>query len=179
MLLPLWPVAVIFTRGSRPIARSEPAAFGADARAFCLAQSRFLDLENNLRLLEGWHELEHGAWRWTAKRFSVAADAPAAAATIEFRFSIPPEIYERLGALALGARVNGVALAPQTFAASGFHRYVAALPAAATGELRIDFELDKALADPALDARELGLQVCFAKGEVDDGRLSNSPLMLY
>jgi len=31
MLLPLWPVAVIFTRASHPIARSEPAAF--DARA--------------------------------------------------------------------------------------------------------------------------------------------------
>jgi hypothetical protein len=31
MLLPLWPVAAIFTRASQPIARSEFAAF--DARA--------------------------------------------------------------------------------------------------------------------------------------------------
>jgi SAM-dependent methyltransferase len=157
---------------------AEPAAPGADARVFCLARSRLADLDNNLRLLEGWHELEYGTWRWTAKCFSVAADAPAGAARIEFRFSIPEEIYARLGAMVLGARANGVPLAPQTFAAAGFHCYVAALPAGSSGELRLDFELDKAIEDPAADTRQLGVQVCFAKGEVDDGRLSNSPLAL-
>jgi hypothetical protein len=172
-----WRVADYLVVG--PGESAEPAACGADARAFCLAESRLAALENNLRLLEGWHELEYVTWRWTTKRFSVAADAPAGAGSIEFRFSIPDVIYERLGALTLGARINGVALAPQTFAAAGFHRYAAALPAGVSGELRIDFELDKALCDPAVEARELGLQVCFAKGEVDDGRLSDSPLALY
>jgi hypothetical protein len=67
----------------------------------------------------------------------------------------------------------------RTFAAVGFHRYVAALPAGASGELRIDFELDKSLNDPALGARELGVQVCFSRPEAGDGRRSDARLALY
>ena len=158
---------------------AEPAASDADARAFCLAQSRLVDPDGNLRLIDGWHDLEYRTWRWTARRFSVVADAPEGAATLEFRFSIPEAIFERLGALTLSPRVNGAALAPRTFAAAGFHRYVSALPPGASGELRIDFELDKSLNDPALDARELGVQVCFFMPEADDGRRSDAPLELY
>lgn len=159
--------------------QSEPAASDADARAFCLAQSRLVDLDGGPRLIEGWHELEYRTWRWTARRFSVIADAPEGAATLDFRFSIPEAIFERLGTLTLSPRVNGAALAPRAFAAAGSHRYVAALPAGASGELRIDFELDKCLNDAALDARELGVQVCFSKSEAGDDRRSDAPLALY
>ena len=172
-----WRVLDFFVAG--PGDRAEPAASDADARAFCLAQSRLADLAGNLRLIDGWHDLEYRTWRWTARQFSVVADAPDGAATLEFRFSIPEAIFERLGALTLSSQVNGAALAPRTFAAAGFHRYVSALPPGASGELRIDFELDKSLNDPALDARELGVQVCFSQSEVDDGRRSDAPLALY
>ena len=158
---------------------AEPAASGADARAFCLAESRIVDLESNVRLGEGWHDLEYRTWRWTSKRFSMLADLAKGATTLEFRFSIPEPVCRRLGALTLSARANGVMLGPRIYPAAGMHRYVAALPPGLAGELRIDFELDKSLDDPGLDARELGLQVCFSKDSVDDGRLGDSPLTLY
>ncbi len=172
-----WRVLDYLVAGSSEAA--EPASSDADARAFCLAQSRLVDLENNLRLVEGWHELEYRTWRWTERRFSAVADAPEGAARIEFYFSIPQALFERLGPLTLAARANGAPLAPQTFAAAGLHHYVAMLPSGVTGEIRVDFELDRALSDPALDCRELGVQVCFSKSETDDGRLSDAPISVF
>lgn len=158
---------------------SEPADGDADARAFCLAQSRLVDAETNLRLLGGWHELEYRTWRWTERRFSLAADAPEGATALEFFFSIPGEVFGRLGPLTLSARVNGAPLPPRIFTAAGPQRYAAALPPGVAGDLRLEFELDKGLRDPGLDARELGVQVCFSRDDAHDERRCSAPLCVY
>ncbi len=158
---------------------SEPAANDLDARAFCLAASRLVDLENSVTLEDGWHDLEFNTWRWTARQFSARLEAPAGARTLKFHFVIPGAIFERLGALTLSARLGGEDLPAQRFAAAGPQCYAASLQDGVSGNVRVDFTLDKALNDPAIDSRELGLMVCFSMAAVGDGRTSDAPLTLY
>lgn len=142
---------------------SDPASGAGDERAFCLLESRFAALMRSLELVEGWHAVEDGRWRWTERRFSVVLPAPrGGAATLQFRFTLPDAVIERLHQVTLTATVNGAILAPQTYTTRGEHAYIrhlAALPAGDT--VRVDFELDRALAPTAADARELGLLVAF------------------
>ncbi len=158
---------------------AEPASNDLDARAFCLAASRLVDLENAVRLEDGWHDLEFNSWRWTARKFSVRLEAPAGARTLKFHFVIPNAIFERLGTLSLSVKVGETALPSQRFASAGSHCYIASLPDGVSGDLHVDFTLDKALYDPAMDSRELGLMVCFSMATVGDGRTSDAPITLY
>ncbi len=160
---------------------AEPASALADGRAFCLVESRYVDLENNVELLEGWHEVEYRAWRWTTRRFSARLAAPPAAATLEFRFHLPDPVIEKLGQVTLTASVNGAPLAGETYRSGGDHRYSRPVPAEALagGQALVVFELDRALEPSEADQRELGVLVCFTKSEVEDGRLNDQPLALF
>jgi hypothetical protein len=115
------------------------------------------------QLLEGWHQVEGGSWRWTRKRFAVAINnlATVEPATLRLRFSLPPSQLERLGSMTLVATVNGVRLPGKTYTSAGDQVYSAPVPASALQgpATRIVFDLDKAAAPTALDARELGIIV--------------------
>jgi tRNA (mo5U34)-methyltransferase len=141
---------------------SDPVRADRDERAFCLLRSRLSGLNLGMEFRDGWHALENGAWRWTARRFSVVAPVMSpGAGTLEFRFHLPEALLASGGPVTLAAAVNGVALAPEKYGASGEQVYVRPLPVEAlrAGKVRVDFELDRALSGSGDDHRELGVQV--------------------
>ena len=115
------------------------------------------------QLLEGWHEVEGGSWRWTRRHFSVSMSVPAPGrvATLRLRFSIPPPHIKRLGLLTLSASVNGAGLPASSYDSPGDQVYSAPVPASALQgtTAQIEFELDKAVPPTPSDARELGVIV--------------------
>lgn len=115
------------------------------------------------QLLKGWHPIEQGIWRWTAKQFAVALKAPSTGkpATLELHFFLPDTLMAKLGSVTLTASANGVALPGETYAKPGDQVYTRPVPAEATTSdvVRVDFFLDKALAPGQADERELGVVV--------------------
>lgn len=118
------------------------------------------------QLVKGLHGVEDGAWRWTAKEFTVALRPPLGAAqkgaNLVVKLSVPPAVVKMLKTVSLSATVAGSsALLPETYTAAGEYFYVRALPASLLGgdSLRVDFHLDKAIAPSSADARELGIIV--------------------
>ncbi len=139
---------------------SDPASSEGDERAFCLAESKVLERLGSATLLAGWHDVEPGGWRWTQRRFSVAFNGlsrPPKA--LRLNFWLPAPLLKRTGPVTVRAWVEGIALPGETYAQTGEHSYVQALPheAAAVETLSVEFELDKAIAAGELEKRELGL----------------------
>jgi hypothetical protein len=86
-----------------------------------------------IRLLDGWHELENRAWRWTERQFGAVIENVSGASRFELRFR---KASDR--ALAMEVAVNGVALGAQQFGRPGDHVYAAAIPPAPNRiELRV------------------------------------------
>jgi len=145
---------------------SDPATPEGDERVFCLLRSPAVDRDWTVALLEGWHQMEDGHFRWTARRFSVRLTMarPAPWRMLALSFHLPERHLRALGPVTMQASVNGRALDAQTFAAPGDQRYLARLPEglAECGSLEIGFELDKALGPTPQDRRELGVVVSFA-----------------
>ncbi|MBZ5604894.1 MAG: hypothetical protein LAO79_21570 [Acidobacteriia bacterium] len=123
------------------------------------------DARTAAQLTRGFHNVEADAWRWTQKNFSVALRPPKGSdqqgATLQMSFSIPETISNRLGAITLSARVNGVDVGSQTYDKSGDAVFRKEVPANALGAevVAVDFSLDKALPPTDQDSRELGIVV--------------------
>ena len=114
-----------------------------DQRVICLLRSRVRPPVERSQLLAGWHALENGAWRWTARRFSISL---AVAARVTLRCTVP----EILTAPVMIA-ANGVS---KTFARPGEYEF------AVNGDRGVlEFELDRALAPEERDRRERGIVV--------------------
>jgi tRNA (mo5U34)-methyltransferase len=134
-------------------ASSDPASKAGDARAYCLIQSRVPQAPAGIRLLDGWHAIEFGAWRWTERRFSFAIDDSVEGRTVRLRFYLAPVVFAGRAFVTLRA---GEA-PPQTYTTPGEHAYEC--PAAS----HVHFELDTAIGPTKEDPRELGLQVEFSE----------------
>jgi tRNA (mo5U34)-methyltransferase len=156
-----WEICDYLTTGCQK--GSDPVSGDADQRAFCLLRSPLFDRHWTVALLEGWHPMEAGHFRWTTRRFSVRLEAsqPCRCEQLTFDFFLPDE----LGAVTLAARLNGHDLPPQVFTQGGECRYRQPVPAGAmTGAVaEIEFTLDKTAPPKAGDQRELGLVVSFAR----------------
>ena len=152
-------VLLVSSCSRRPPAVEQPLVQEEQA----LSTLRVADPKAAAQLLNGWHEVEAGGWRWTAKQFSVAMKVPAPGkpAVLKLEFAINETLIKRLGPVALAATANGVALPGETYSGPGDQVYTRTVPASAlTGDLvRIDFLLDKALAAGEVDQRELGVIV--------------------
>jgi SAM-dependent methyltransferase len=61
-----------------------------DERVFCLLRSRGFRAPAVTQLVDGWHVLENGAWRWTARRFSIAV-VPGAQ-RLSLKVTVPPNL---------------------------------------------------------------------------------------
>lgn len=115
------------------------------------------------QLLSGFYDIEENAWRWTGKQFVVELGTPLGAAgrgaTLEFQFTIPPNVIEKNGSVMLSASVDGNVLAPETFTTAGAHVYKRDVPAALLGgdSVKASFELDKAMSPGGADQRILGV----------------------
>lgn len=160
-----WEVCDYLTTGCRE--GSDPASPDRDERAYCLLRSPALDRQWTVTLLEGWHALEGGRFRWTERRFAVKLEASSAAPCSELsvQFHLPQELLAKLGAVSLSVAVNGSALPAQTYTAPGDQTFSRRIPAGlADGTLlHVEFTLDKALAPGAGDGRELGVAISFAR----------------
>ena len=115
------------------------------------------------QLVSGWHDIEQNSWRWTAGHFSAILRPPRAAsqkgATLQLRFTLPGAVVQKLGAIGMGASVNGVALPPESYTQPGEFIYSRDVPPnLLQGEsVKVDFSLDKSLPPGAVDQRELGV----------------------
>lgn len=117
------------------------------------------------QLVSGFYDLENGAWRWTAPKFSVDLLPPAQAATkgakLTLRLVLTDQEIQQLNNLTVSAKVGDTTLPPETYNKSGSYTYTRDVPAAAlaTNSVHIDFWLDKSLPPVGNDRRQLGIVV--------------------
>ena len=154
-----WDVLHYATFG--PVATADPATAEGDARAFILARSRIASPPCGFRLLRGWHQLEHDAWRWTERCFALELDRPASvtSAMLRFTFQLPEVVFAQTAQITLTGRINGQAGPARTYTTPGEHTYSVSVPAQPAGPVIVEFELDRAIAPTNPDRRELGLVV--------------------
>ena len=118
-----------------------------DERVLCLLRSRSFAAAPVSQLVEGWHILENGAWRWTRRRFSLTV-APGAQ-RLNLKVTVPPNLELPL---TLTAHAAGDLLATHTLARPGDFECVQNLPPGA--EVLVEFDVDRAIPPDATDARE-------------------------
>lgn len=117
------------------------------------------------QLVTGFYGVEAGAWRWSARVFTVSLRPPFGSAQkgakLSVKLTVPPVVIEKNKNVSLSATAGNAALAPETYTTAGDYVYVRDVPAGAlTGEsVRIDFVLDKAMPPAGADIRELGIIV--------------------
>jgi hypothetical protein len=121
------------------------------------------------QLTKGFHEVENGGWRWSAKDFSAALKPPLGAAQkgagLVLKFSVVDASLAKLGPMTLTAHVGATACPAQQYAKAGAFEYRCDIPASTIAAVPagtlvpVDFSLDKAIAPTDTDARELGLVV--------------------
>ena len=117
------------------------------------------------QLLEGFHVLEDGKWRWTERQFSVILRPPPGSAQsgarLELMLNIPDVTVQQLGAVTLSATAGSSELAPEKYTATGNYVYSRDVPAnvLAGDNVTVDFVLDKAIPAGKIEKRELGLTV--------------------
>jgi hypothetical protein len=123
------------------------------------------DPRATIQLVRGFHAVESDSWRWTMKNFTVTLRPPSGSAQngakLELKFSIPDVIFDRVGAITLGARVNGVDLGPETYSKAGDDAYTRDVPASALqgDAATFDFSVNKSLPPSDKDQRELSIIV--------------------
>jgi hypothetical protein len=116
-----------------------------------------------VQLLRGFYDIEHGAWRWTASKFSLVLKSPAGAreagGSLIASFTVPEAVIKHVRATKLTATVNGSISGSKEIAAPGDQNFTLDLPGSAFQEdsVTIDFALSKFAEAGSLDARELGV----------------------
>jgi hypothetical protein len=117
------------------------------------------------QLVTGFYGVEDGAWRWTAKQFTVSLRPPlgsaANGAKLSVKVTVPQVLIDKNKNVTLAATVGNAALAPETYTIPGDYVYVRDVPpgALAGDSVRVDFSLDKVMAPSGGDIRELGIIV--------------------
>jgi 2-polyprenyl-3-methyl-5-hydroxy-6-metoxy-1,4-benzoquinol methylase len=123
----------------------EATLWGAqrDERVFCLLQSRAFEPVRRSQLLTGWHSLENNAWRWTKRRFSVAA---ASSGTLTLKCIVPASLRPPIRLAGPGRVIE--------FPAPGDYQADFSVDAGV-----IEFEVDPCLSPDSTDGRERGIIV--------------------
>jgi hypothetical protein len=122
---------------------------------------RMSDLHTQKQLISGFYELESGAWRWTAKAFTVSLKAPSDGASkgavLILQGTIVPDSL-RNGPLEIGSSVSGTPLTGQSFSKPGELIYRVDVPAAALQRpvVIVNFGLSSTHRVPG-DLRDLGV----------------------
>jgi hypothetical protein len=117
------------------------------------------------QLLDGFYAVEDGAWRWSAKQFSVKLRVPEGASkkggTLRLLLTVPPAVIEKSGSIALSASLEGSTLASETYSAAGQYTYRRDVPASLLGgsDTTVTFQLDKSMTPDGPDKRDLGVVV--------------------
>lgn len=117
------------------------------------------------QLIRGFYDLDHNAWRWTQKNFSVTLGAPRGSAqkgaVLALRFTLPQVLLQNLKFVTISAAITGFKLPVQGFSKTGENIYRQDVPAQAfhDNSVQVDFFLDKTLPPSAADSRDLGIIV--------------------
>jgi hypothetical protein len=121
------------------------------------------DPRNAAQLLNGFHSIEAGAWRWTAQQFGVMLRTPPGAAQngaiLEFKLTVPDPVIAKLGKIALIASIGDMQFPPETYVRPGDYTYAVNVPPQlVSGEAAIvKFSLDNAMPPNPPDLRTLGV----------------------
>jgi hypothetical protein len=117
------------------------------------------------QIVSGLYSVENGAWRWSARRFSVVLRPPAGAAQkgalLRVKLTVPPVVIDKEKSVTLTAALAKSPLPPETYSKAGDYTFQREVPAnlLAGDPVRVDFELDKAMPPSDADSRELGIVV--------------------
>ena len=115
------------------------------------------------QLVEGFYDVENGAWRWTGKHFAVDLGVPADArrngATLLLKFTLTAPLVEDPRGVMISGKVGDYGFPPQKFSATGTFQMESAVPASAfqTDRVRAEFSLDRSFKPGGADIRELGI----------------------
>jgi len=149
-------------REAKPVHVQQPEEEAAPRLASSVSMS---DPRLEAQLLNGFYGIEGNAWRWTAKKFSVALRTPSGAAqngaTLSLSLTVPQVVVDKLKSVTLSASAGDAVLAPETYTKADQYVYKRDIPASALkrGSLRVDFSVDKAIPPTGADQRELGVIV--------------------
>jgi hypothetical protein len=123
------------------------------------------DPKAEAQLVTGFYGVESGAWRWTAKQFTVSLKPPAGSAQkgvkLSLKLTVPQVVIDKNKNVTLSATAGNATLAPETYTTPGDYVYVRDVPpgALAGDSVRVDFQLDKVMPPAGGDIRELGIIV--------------------
>ena len=139
-----------------PVGAEQPAPVPQEV----LYELNFAENIEPSRLLRGLYDSE-GAWRWTARTFSVSLDRPQAESPVyvELEFALAKTLMDQFGEVTLTARANGFDVGRQTYGKDGNYLFTRPLPSEAIegDRIEVEFELDKAKESTGAGDRELGL----------------------
>jgi hypothetical protein len=153
--------AIALACREKTLSRMEPTI--EEARPLTSA-IRFSEQPRGDQLVKGFYELQGDSWRWTAPQFEVLLgappNAPAQGAHLVLEFNLPDPSIASLKAVTLAAKINNVALPPETYTTSGMHEYRREAPPSAfiAPDVIVEFSVDKFLTPPG-DGRNLALVV--------------------
>jgi hypothetical protein len=159
------PLLVLLVFASTNCRIKKKAAKAAEDDGQLVSMIHVGDPRGSAQLNRGFHGLENQSWRWTMKNFTATLRPPAGAAQkgagLELKFTIPDVMFNRVGAMTLDARINGIDLGPQTFSSAGDYTYSRDIPATALASdaVAVDFAVDKGLPPGDPDPRELAVIV--------------------
>jgi hypothetical protein len=123
------------------------------------------DPQSAIQLLKGFHEIEQGAWRWTASHFIVSLKTPVGAAergaVLTMTLAAPEPVVLKFGPITVKAKSGGTDLGTETYSTTGQHTFKADVPASLLkgDALTVEFTADKFLPPGDNDLRELALIV--------------------
>jgi hypothetical protein len=155
--------ALVAAIGACRRASTEPATI--EEAAALASTVRTSDPSHAVQLVNGFHAVEDGAWRWTKGKFSVNLQPPvsgaARGADLVMKFTVPEIVIRKNKDVTINASVNGAHLPPASFRTVGEHTLKLSVPASAVAgdAVRCDFVLDKTLPPTPEEQRELGVIV--------------------
>jgi len=123
------------------------------------------DPAHAVQFVQGFYDIEQGAWRWTRGKFSITLQAPGGAAqkgaVLELKFVLPGPVINKTGPVTMSAILDGNALPPEKFEKEGAQIFRRDIPAAVFRgpSVNVEFTLDKFLAAGVVEERELGIIV--------------------
>ena len=139
---------------------SDPVRLDRDERIFCLMKSRYGKVAD-VEFLEGWHKPEESGWRWTQREFSARVhwNSGHRPRRLVLDLFLPDDLMSHVHPLQLSVSVNGEALTPEVYRASGSHTLIRGLRAPSGEDFLVKFSLSGALPPSPTDDRERGIIV--------------------
>lgn len=154
-------------RSSIPSAEGGPASGGAAAPAAAVRTDFSYintgDVRAKPQLTSGWHGIEEGSWRWTAKEAQAVLLTPRdLPVNFSMRLYFPEEHLERAGGpVTVAVLLGGKPFVQETYSRPGAHTILKAVPADMLSKpaTQVAIRLDKAVGPTDSDRRELGMVV--------------------